>query len=233
MPRPGQAPTARPWKSPGGPTPRGSLPARPAAASQTKARTRHSASYPWAQRGWGWPGRHPDTRTGRQCGLWAPPTGPRQGASRQLKVQEPAPSPHHLTPGLVCCLLQAGRVDGLRRPPGAPSCQEGGPGREERRSTSESPAQPGSQSRGRRMSACLRLGGRWARGLSLPDQATRGCPPPGPPLWAQRRLAGLSARKWGVDKGVTVPRLPGGRVLVPHHKLSWPGGELSAHEPLG
>ena len=83
------------------------------------------------------------------------------------------------------------------------------------------------------MSACLWLGGRWARGLGLLDQAARGCPPPGLPLWAQRHLAGLSARKWGVDEGVTVPRLPGGSVPVPHHKLSWPGGELSAREPLG
>lgn len=119
------APTARRWKSPGGPTPRGGLPAWPVAASQTEARTRRSASYPWAQRGWGWPGRHPDTRTGRQCGLWAPPAGPRPGASRQLGVQEPAPSPHHLTPGPVCCLLQAGGADGLRQPVGAPACWEG------------------------------------------------------------------------------------------------------------
>lgn len=119
------APTARRWKSPGGPTPLGGLPARPTAASQTEAPTRRSASYPWAQHGWGWPGRHPDTRTGRQCGLWPPPAGPQPGTWRQLRVQEPAPSPHHLTPGPVCCLLQAGHTDGPRRPPGAPACREG------------------------------------------------------------------------------------------------------------
>ncbi|XP_060978488.1 basic salivary proline-rich protein 1-like [Dama dama] len=179
--------------------------------------------------------RHPDGQA-----MWPLASSRRAAAGSMEAAQGPGTCPEPAPSDPRACLLSApSRPRRWAEAATRSTCllgglQARGPGREERRSTSKSPAQPGSQSRGRRMSACLRLGG--CPGPVLPklaEDAPSQNPPPNTTGRSSEDSVGADAFIQTVKRGPSTrlwPSQPQGR--HPERSLRPPGSRLRGSQAL-